>query len=166
VDGNKRKTIEGWIDKASNHLDTAKEHLKSLYRISDSIQAAPVCIELSVKAILAMLDVEYSRNHGWDRKQLSELAKQIAERDLLNRLKAEHLEYTVPLPRLLFRANFGSQFYLEAKYGFEAEHLAPAQELFEKGDAELAATHADTCLQAARTLLYLPEDKRVGLTGR
>jgi prepilin-type processing-associated H-X9-DG protein len=29
VDENKRKTIKGWIDKASNHLDTAREHLKS-----------------------------------------------------------------------------------------------------------------------------------------
>jgi hypothetical protein len=59
----------------------------------------------------------------------------------------------------LFRANFWSQFYLEAKYGMEAGYLAPAQQLFEQEDAELAARHADGCLRAARHLLYLPEER-------
>jgi HEPN domain-containing protein len=164
VDNNKRKTIVGWIEKASNHLDTAKEHMKSAYCVSDSIQASQVCVELSVKAILMLLEIPYQLSHGWNRKELAEIAKHIKDRDLLSRLDAEGLGYTVPLPRLLFRANFWSQFYLEAKYGFEAEHLAPAQELFEKEDADLAANHADACLRAARYLLYLPEEKRAALT--
>jgi HEPN domain-containing protein len=165
VDENKRKTISGWIDKASNHLDTAREHLKSIYRVSDSIQASQVCVELSVKAILTLLDVPFPPSHGWNRQQLAEIAKHIKDRDLLTKLANQHLNYSVPLPRLLFRANFWSQFYLEAKYGFEAGHLAPAQELFEKEDAELAAKHADDCFRAAWQLLYLPEEKLAELVG-
>jgi HEPN domain-containing protein len=137
----------------------AKEHLKSIYRVSDSVQASQVCVELSVKAVLTLLNIPFPPSHGWNRQQLAEIAKQIKNRDLLGRLARQHLDYTVPLPRLLFRANFWSQFYLESKYGFEAGHLAPAQDLFEKEDAELAVKHADDCLRAARHLLYLPEEK-------
>jgi HEPN domain-containing protein len=157
--------IEGWINKASNHLDTAKEHLKSGIwdRMSDSIQASQVCVELSVKAILNLLEIPYPTNHGWDRKELAGIAKDIKERDLLNRLASHCLAFIVPLPRLLFRANFWSKFYLEAKYGFEAEHLAPAQALFEKEDAELAVKHANDCLGAARALLYHPKDQLAAL---
>jgi HEPN domain-containing protein len=46
-----RKTIEGWIDKASNHLQTAREHAKSGYRFSEAVQAAQECIELSLVAL-------------------------------------------------------------------------------------------------------------------
>ena len=46
-----RKTIEDWIDKASNHLQTAREHAKSGYRFSEAVQAAQECIELSLVAL-------------------------------------------------------------------------------------------------------------------
>jgi HEPN domain-containing protein len=164
VDENKRNTIAGWIEKASNHLNSAREHLKSGYRASESIQASPVCIELSVKAILSMLDIEFPLTHGWDRKQMAQIAKRMQERDLLNRLKAQSLDHDIRLPRLIFRANFWSQFYLETKYGIEAEHLAPAQELFEIEDAQLAVRHAEACLIAAQTLLFLPQERLATLT--
>jgi HEPN domain-containing protein len=165
VDENKRHTITYWIEKASNHLDIARENLKSTYRVTESIQASQVCIELSVKAILSILDIEYPLSHGWDRKQLVAIAKQIRERDLLSRLKAQHLDYRLPLPRLIYRVNFWSQFYPETKYGFEAEFLAPAQDLFEIEDAKLAENHAAACQMAAQTLLYLPQDQLAKLTG-
>jgi hypothetical protein len=151
VDENKRNTITGWIEKAANHLSTARENLKSTCRVSESIHDSQVCIELSVKSILSMLDIEYPRSHGWDRKQLAEIAKQIRGRDLLSRLKVQHLDYSLPLPRLTYRVNFWSQFYPETKYGFEAEFLAPAQDLFEMNEAKLEANHAEACLTAART---------------
>jgi HEPN domain-containing protein len=163
VDENERKTIRGWIEKASNHLQAAREHLNS-WQFSDSIQSSQVCVELSVKAILMLLEIPYQLSHGWNRKELAEIAKHIKERDLLSRLAAEGLGDCFLLPRLLFRANFWSQFYSEAKYGFEAELLAPAQGLFEKEDADLAANHADACLQAAWNLLTLPADKLAALT--
>lgn len=161
---NKRKTIQGWIDKASNHLNAAKEYLESGVsdRVSDSIQSSQVCVELSVKTILASLDISYPPSHGWSRKELGEIAKRIQERDLLNRLTAEGLH--IWLPRLLFRANFWSQFYLEAKYGIEAGYLAPAQDLFEKEDAELAVKHANECFWAALHLMEIPQDRLEALT--
>jgi hypothetical protein len=42
VDDSKRNMINGWLDKASNHLDRAREEVKSYCRISDAIQAAQV----------------------------------------------------------------------------------------------------------------------------
>jgi HEPN domain-containing protein len=53
-----RKTIEGWIDKAYNHLQTARDHANS-HRCSEAVEAAQECIELSVKSVLALLGVEY-----------------------------------------------------------------------------------------------------------
>lgn len=60
-----RKTIEGWIDKASNHLSTARDCAKSPYRSSEAIQAAQECVELSVKSVLSLLEVRYARAHEW-----------------------------------------------------------------------------------------------------
>jgi len=162
MDKNKRRTVEGWISKASNHLDAAKEHLKPPFRASDSIQASQVCVELSVKAILTFLGITYPPSHGWGRKELAEIAKKIEERDLIKRLEMQR-RY-LRLPRLLFLANFWSQFYLEAKYGLEAGYLAPAQELFEMEDAALGVSHAETCLQAAWAVQSIPEDQLDTLT--
>lgn len=50
MNNTQRKTIEGWIEKASNQLQAAKEHLNSSYRCSEAIQAAQQSIELSVKS--------------------------------------------------------------------------------------------------------------------
>jgi HEPN domain-containing protein len=164
VDQNKRKMVEGWLTKASNHLDTARESLKSVYRVSDSVQASQVCVELSVKAMLVLLEIPYPPSHGWGRKELGEIAKKVQERDLLQRLAAQSLY--IRLPRFLFLANFWSQFYLEAKYGIEAGYLAPAQDLFEMPDAELAVSHANECLHAALTLRSLPQEQLATLTAQ
>ena len=43
--------------------------------------------------------------------------------------------------------------------GFEVGDLAPAKDLFVKGEAELAVQHAQECYTAASQLIYLPEDK-------
>jgi hypothetical protein len=59
--------------------------------------------------------------------------------------------------------NFWAQFYITAKYGFEAEHLASARDLFNKAEAELAVQHADECFQAASQLRYLDENKLAAL---
>lgn len=132
MDDTQRKTIEGWINKASNHLQTAREHAQSFYRCSEAIQAAQQSIELSVKSILSLLRVKYPRAHEWaaDKESFAAIARQIQERKLLEKLAAQHLDHTIPLPRLLLLMNFWGQFYLTSKYGFEAEYLASAQELF------------------------------------
>ncbi len=65
----------------------------------------------------------------------------------------------IRLPRLLLLLNFWAEFYIIAKYGFRVEHLASARDLFEKGEAELSVRHAHECLNAARQLRYLGEDR-------
>jgi HEPN domain-containing protein len=161
-----RKTIEGWIDKAFSHLSVAREHAKSPYRSSEAIQSAQECVELSVKSVLSILEVRYPRAHEWpaDSKAFGDIARQIRERQLLTRLDMEQLAHTVRLPRLLFLLNFWSQFYLVAKYGFEAEHLASARDLFETADAVLAVEHADEAWRAASTLAHLPNDRLLLVT--
>lgn len=160
-----RRMIEGWIDKASNQLQTAREHLKSYTQYSESIQAAQQCTELSVKAVFSLLGVTLPRSHGWeqDKKPFADIAQQIQEKHLIDKLVAQYLNHAVNLPRLLFLVNFWAQFYITAKYGFEVADLAPAKDLFKKEEAELAMKHAEECYQAASQLRYLPEDKMAAL---
>jgi HEPN domain-containing protein len=164
----KRKTIEGWIDKATNQLAAARDHAKAIGQYSEAIQAAQQCVELSVKSILSLPDIRFSKSHEWapDKKEFSAIAEQIQQRGLLEGLADQHLDYTLRLPRLLFLLNFWAQFYISAKYGFEAEHLASAKDLFEKDEAELAIRHADECLRAATHLRFLDGEKLAALASK
>ncbi len=156
-----RKTVEGWIDKASNHLQTAREHAKSSYRCSEAVQAAQECIELSVKSILSLLRVKYPKAHEWasEKEPFAAIARQIQEKKLLEKLANRHLDHTIPLPRLLLLMNFWGQFYLASKYGFEVEHLASARDLFRPEEAKLAVQHAEECYRAASALRSLDREK-------
>jgi len=157
--------IEGWVDKAYNQLQAAREHAKSYTQYSEAIQAAQECVELSVKSVLSLLGITFSPSHGWepDKKQFASIAEQIQKRRLIDKLTAQYFNHTVNLPRLLFLMNFWAQFYSTAKYGYEAGDLAPAKDLFGKGETELALQHAQECYAAASQLRYLPEDKMVAL---
>lgn len=157
-----RRIVEGWIDKARNHLQTAKDLLQSYTKYSESIEASQECIELSVKSVLSFLNIEYLPRHGWNKEEFSSIAKKIQEKQILDRLAAQYLDQ-IRLPRLLFLANFWAQFYLPAKYGFEAAYLAPPQALFDKEEAELAIRHAEECLRASSHLRYLSEEKLAAL---
>ncbi len=165
MNGAQRKTIEGWIEKASNQLQAAREHLKSSYTCSEAIQAAQQCIELSVKSILSLLRVKYPKAHEWaaDKEPFATIARQIQERKLLEKLASQHLDYTIPLPRLLLLMNFWGQFYLTSKYGFEVEYLASAQELFKLEEAKLAVQHAEECCRAASALRHYNNEKLAAL---
>lgn len=160
----RRKTIEGRIAKASYQLQAAREHLKSS-RYSEAIEAAQESIELSVKSILSLLDIGYSRSHNWapNKKEFTNIAEQIQKRQLLDKLANQYLDQAIRLPRLLFLMNFWAQFYVTAKYGFEAEDLASVRDLFEKEEAELAVRHADECCRAASVLIPLGKEKMAPL---
>jgi HEPN domain-containing protein len=160
-----RKTIEGWIDKASNQLQIAKELSQSFYRYSEAIEAAQECVELSVKSVLSLPGVEYSLAHEWvsDKKPFAMIARQIQEKQLLKKLEGQYLNHAVPLPRLLLLLNFWGQFYLASKYGFEAERLASAQDLFKSEEAKLAVQHAEECYRAASALRYYDKEKLTAL---
>jgi len=165
MDKNKRRMIEGWIDKAANQLRVAKEHLKSYTRYSEAVEASQECTELSVKSILSLLDIKYPRKHWWDqdKQDFASIAGQIRQGQLQDGLATQHLDHIVRLPRLLFLVNFWAQFYTVAKYGFEVENLASAQDLFGNAEANLAVQHAQECYQAASQLRYLDENKLAAL---
>lgn len=158
---NKRKMVEGWIDKASNQLQAARGHLKSPFHYSEAIEASQECIELSVKSILLFLNIKYAPSHGWEesKKQFADIAKQIISRNIQEKLEAQYLHHSIRLPRLILLVNFWSLLYLSAKYGFTAEYLSSARDLFDKKEAELAVEHADECYRAVSQLRYLSEDK-------
>lgn len=156
----KHNLIEGWLQKAFNQLHTAREHLKYACRPSEAIQAAQECIELSVKAILSMLNIQYSKRHGWEvnKEEFEKIAKQISDANILEKLSNENLSH-IRLPRLIMLMNFWSQLYLPSKYGYSANDLAPAKDLFDPKEAKLAVEHAEECLNSANILTHLSEDR-------
>ncbi len=161
MNNDKRRLIEGWIDKASNQLHVAQQHSKSYVHYSEAIQAAQECIELSVKSVLSILHITFSPSHGWnqDKKQFINIAEQIQKKRLIGKLEKQYLNHSINLPRLLFLVNFWSHFYITAKYGFEAGYLASAKDLFKKEEADLSIQHARECYDAASQLRYLDKDK-------
>lgn len=165
MDETTRRTIIGRIDKAGNQLFAAREHLK-FCQYSEAIQASQQCVELSVKSVFSFLDVHYSRGHEWspEKKEFAAIAEQIKRRGLLEKLRDQHLHQTIRLPRLLFLLSLWGQFYITAKYGFETEYLASAQDLFDREEACLALRHAEECLQAATSIRFLDEAKLEVLT--
>ncbi len=155
----RRRMIEGSVDKARKHLQVARDHLKSRTNYSESIEASQECIELSVKSVLSFLEIDYPPSHHWSGKEFASIARQIQERQILDKLSKHNLYHSARLPRLLLMANLWGHFYLPAKYGFEEAYLAPAKNLFDEGEAELAVKHASECHQAASELRYLPDEK-------
>jgi len=156
MDATTRKTCHGWTTKARIQLDTARNHLASFHH-SEAVQASQECVELSVKALLSLLQIRFDYVHGWRGKSLENIAQQIAERRLLAKLAEQNI-VGVDLPRLLFLADFWAQFYLTAKYGLEAGYLASARELFKKDEAELAVRHGSECLSAAWRIVDLSNE--------
>ena len=156
----KRNLIEGWLQKAFNQLHTAREHLKYACRPSETIQASQECVELSVKAILSMLNIQYSKKHGWEvnKEEFEKIAKQISDANILEKLSNQNLPH-IRLPRLIMLMNFWSQLYLPSKYGYSANDLAPAKDLFDVKEAKLAVEHAEECYNSASFLIHLSEDK-------
>lgn len=156
----KRNLIEGWLQKAFNQLHTAGEHLKYACRPSEAIQTAQECIELSVKAILSILNIQFSKKHGWevDKEEFEKIAKQINDRNILEKLSNENLSH-IRLPRLIMLMNFWSQLYIPSKYGYSTNDLAPAKDLFDGKEAKLAVEHAEECYNYANILIHLSEDR-------
>lgn len=66
MDNNRRRLAEGWLDKASNDLYVAKEHVKIYTQYSDAVERAQEAIELYVKAIFLLLDIPLPASHALD----------------------------------------------------------------------------------------------------
>jgi HEPN domain-containing protein len=151
VDESRRKMAADWINKAQVHLNTAKTRLETRCQASEAIEAAQECVELSVKAILTRVNIEFPRCHGWNEKQLKEIVEQITTSTVSARLSQLGLS-PARLGRLLALVNLWNQFYIQAKYGIEAGNLASAQDLFTDKEGELAVAHAEECWYAAALL--------------
>jgi len=156
MDDNKLKTIDGWIKKASNKLNAARDLIKTGTQYSEVIQASQESIEFSVKSVLSLLEIDFSPKHGWDlnSNQLTEMIKKIHSKNINKLLANKYLENVVRLPRLLFLINFWSQFYIASKYGISKEYFASAEELFEKAESELSIKHAEECYWAVTNLRH------------
>jgi len=160
MDKSTRKKIEGWKDKAHKQLRIADDCLKR-FEYSESIQASQESIELSVKTILSLLEIEFPTSHEWkpDSKPFDKIASEIKQRKIVERIEESHL-YSIRLPRLLFLFNFWGQFNTIAKYGYEKGDLASARDLFIFDDeAKLALKHANECENALILLFCLPQDQ-------
>ena len=163
MDSIKRKTLEGWIDKARNNLASATEKHKTFYQDSECVQDAQECVELSVKSLLALLEIDFPPAHGWTKERLEKIAQQIRDRQILERLEKAGILDSVRLPRLLFLANFWSQFYVQAKYGMEAGYLASAKDLIGSVEADVAVKHAQECFSAVCVAWCLDEERLAAL---
>ena len=154
MDKRRKRFIKGWMNRAADQLERARDHLNAPMEFSECVQACQQCIELSVKSILFALKIEYSRGHGWDRQQFSSLAKRIRHAEFIGNVIAHNLD-PIRLPRLLLLARFWAQFYLPAKYEFEIGHLPPTETLLDREEAALALRHAEECYCAASQMKYL-----------
>lgn len=76
----------------------------------------------------------------------------------MEKLSNENLSH-IRLPRLIMLMNFWSQLYIPSKYGYSANDLAPAKDLFDSKEAKLAVEHAEECYNSASILIHLSEDK-------
>ena len=141
MDKRSRNMAEGFLDRARNKLDEAKEQLKKGWsHYAESISASQECIELSIKASFLVLQDKYPKKHEFTQKEFEEI---------LPRAPADLAHYN--FPRLYLLHQFWSRFYTVAKYGYEKLGV-PAKDLFRKEEAELAVHHAEEWYYAARTL--------------
>ena len=155
----KHTTVDDWLKKARSQLKVANNHLETRVNWSDAVQAAQQVVELSVKSLLLLLNVEFPPKHKWSKDDLRKIADQINQRRLIDKMKNHGLYWPTHLPRYLAIMNLWGDLYLFAKYGLESVGLASSEELFQHGEAELAVEHANECLRAASELSYLQPDK-------
>ncbi len=167
MNNNRLKIIDGWIEKAYNHIQSARENSKSYYKYSETIELSQECIELSVKSILLIFDINFPKKHGWEQntKEFNNIVDQIQKKQLKGKLEEANLNYLIPLPRFIFLLNFWAKFYSIAKYGYSNGFFSSARDLFKKEEAELALNHAEECYSAASRLRNLDDEEKAILFG-
>jgi len=138
-------TIDDWIEKANSNLSAAREAAKWDY--STAVQRSQECIELSVKAILDVLGIQYRKVHEWTDKEVQNILEDARNKNADTKLESKGCSH-IRLARLIVLSNLWGRFYLPAKYGMEGG-FAAAQDLFTLKEANLAVEHADECLMAA-----------------
>jgi len=125
----------GYLDNAYQKLESGEKDIKSA-RYSKSIRSFQTCMELSLKAIYLMLDVEYKRKHSQKGESLAEILEKIPD-------ELSHYRF----PRLLIMVAFWNVFDTMAKLGLQHIGVGP-DDILSKHEAELAREHASECYSA------------------
>jgi len=121
MDEKSRKMAEGFLHRASNKLDEAKEQLKKgWHHYAESISASQESIEFSAKATFLVLQEKYRKKHEFTEEEFE---------GILSRIPTDFAHYN--FARLYLLHQFWSHFYTVAKYGYE-KFGVPAKDLFEK----------------------------------
>ena len=130
---------ESYLKRALNKQMESRDHLAG-YRFAESVSASQECIELSIKAVFLLLDLESPKEHKFTEEQFRELIRRVPA-------KLTHRDFA----KVYLYSMFWSTFYTVAKYGLEKVQAGP-DKLFEKEEAELALKHAQRCRDAAADL--------------
>lgn len=133
----KFEQAESWLRRANNKLDEARNQLKQKCNYSESVSASQECIELSIKSIFSIAEIEFTKTH--------EIKDEEFER-LLDNIPDDLKFYNYP--RIYLLSEFWSYFYITAKYGFEKLKIG-SDKLFNGKEANLALEHANECYNAS-----------------
>jgi len=130
---------ESWLRRANHKLEEAEVQLKQKYNYSESVSASQECIDLSIKAIFSIVEVEFIKEHK---------IKEVEFKSLLDKIPQD-LKNIYNYPRIYLLSKFWSYFYITAKYGLEKLKIG-ADKVFKEEEADLALKHARECHNASR----------------
>lgn len=135
---NNLELAESWLARARHKQDEARENIQK-WKYAESVSASQESIELAIKSLFLACDVNFPKSHEVKEPPFTKLMPKIPAT----------VRTCYNFPRILLLAKFWSTFYLVAKYGFE-ELKVGADKLFCKGEANLAAQHAQEVYNACQ----------------
>jgi HEPN domain-containing protein len=130
---------ESWLSRANHKLEEAGVQLKQRYNYSESVSASQECIELSIKAIFSIVEINFTKEHEIKEDEFKNLFDKIPQ-DLKN---------IYNYPRIYLLSKFWSYFYITAKYGVEKLKIG-SDKVFKEEEADLALKHVRECYNASR----------------
>ena len=140
---------ENLIKKAKDLVSNAEEEIKNYSTsYSNVISWCQTAIELSGKAILKIMGLDFPRKHQLlfgKKGEINPLVKTLLQKNF-----PKYFLYKDEIPRVIFLTYFWYNFHTLAKYGIDE---IPPDKLFIKEDAELALKHAKDCIKVADNLL-------------
>ena len=73
---------QSWLQRANNKLDEARSQ-SAKFNYSESVSASQECIELSIKAIFSIIEIEFAKEHKIKEGEFKKLLEKIPN-DLKN----------------------------------------------------------------------------------
>lgn len=128
----KRRQAENRLEKNSS----------TVISYSNIISDCQQCIELCGKVLFVLVGEDPPKEHGLD----FENGQRVLRSEFPERFNRE-----TDIARVIFITQLWEEFYTIAKYGDE-NYSIPADDLFEREDAELAVSHAKFCYRVTSEL--------------